>query len=92
MSELSPRIAAELAGAVYAVQSKIALQIFLSRPEFSGLASQKQHLKAEVGSRLFNTRDGFGICAMGGKGYENELFLIFRGTTTANNNADWGQE
>jgi len=26
---------------------------------------------------------------MGGDKYENELFLIFRGTTTANHNADW---
>jgi len=26
---------------------------------------------------------------MGGKGYENDLFLIFRGSTSANRNADW---
>jgi len=46
-------------------------------------------LKAEVGSRLINTRDGFGICAVGGKGYEKDMFLLFRGSTSANNNADW---
>ena len=89
MSELSPRVAAELADAVYNVRNEFDLKFFLARLEFSSKAEAKQHLKAEVGSRLFNTRDGFGICAMGGKGYENELFLIFRGTTTANNNADW---
>ena len=26
---------------------------------------------------------------MGGKGYEKDLFIIFRGSTDANNNADW---
>ena len=46
-------------------------------------------MKAEVGSRLINTRDAFGVCARGGKGYENDIFLIFRGTTSANHKADW---
>lgn len=89
MTQLSPKIAAELAKEVYGVQSDLTLQGFLARPEFSGQASKKVHLKAEVGSRLINTRDGFGICAIGGKGNENDLFLVFRGSTSANNNADW---
>lgn len=89
MTELSPKTASELAKAVYDVQSELFLKIFLSRPEFSSKSDKKQLLKAEVGSRLINTRDGFGVCAMGGKSYENELFLVFRGTTAANNNADW---
>jgi hypothetical protein len=89
MSQLSPLIAAELAKDIYLVQNEVFLKVFMSSPIFSNQGSQQQHLKAEVGTRLINTRDGFGICAMGGKGYENELFLIFRGTTTENHNADW---
>lgn len=90
MTELSPRTAAELAKDVYGVQTEFALQGFLARPEFSHKKGEKQQLIAQVGGRIIkNASDGFGICAMGGKGYENELFLIFRGTTKANNNADW---
>ncbi|NNE63451.1 MAG: hypothetical protein HKN34_05160, partial [Gammaproteobacteria bacterium] len=90
MSQLSPRVAAELANEVYDVQSELFLKGFLSRPEFSKKESNKKHLVAEVGGRLLRaTRVGFGVCALGGKGYENELFIIFRGSTFANNNADW---
>ena len=89
MSELSPRLAADLSEKVYDVQSETFLSLFLARPEFSQKSSDRHHLKAEVGSRLINTLDGFGICAVGGKGYENDLFLIFRGSTKANYFADW---
>jgi triacylglycerol lipase len=52
-------------------------------------SSSNAHLKAEVGGRVvLNVKDGFGVCAHGGNGYENEIFLIFRGTTTANRKAD----
>ena len=90
MSQLSPRVAAELASEVYDVQSELFLKGFLARPEFSKIESNKKHLVAEVGGRLLRTtKDGFGVCALGGKGYENDLFLIFRGSTFANKNADW---
>lgn len=89
MPQLSPGVAAELADGAYDAQSELLLKGFLSRPEFLQKDDSKLHLKAEVGSRLINTRDGFGVCAMGGKGYEKDLFIIFRGSTSANYNADW---
>ncbi|MDH5355670.1 MAG: lipase family protein [Gammaproteobacteria bacterium] len=90
MPELSPRKASELAKEVYFVQSESNLPFFLARPEFSSSKSDKKHLVAEVGGRLLRTaKDGFGVCALGGKGYEKDLFLIFRGSTFANSNADW---
>ena len=87
--ELKPRIAAELAKDVYLIQNDRFIKVLLTRPEFSKKKSDSLQLKAEVGSRLINVRDAFGACAMGGDKYKNELFLIFRGTTTANHNADW---
>lgn len=89
MPQLSPRTAAELAYDVYLLQHEVGLKAFLLRPEFSRISGGTQFMKAEVGSRLINTRDGFGVCAAGGKGYENDLFIIFRGSTSANHNADW---
>lgn len=89
MDAIKPKIAAELASDVYLVQHERTVKAFLARPEFSSESKQKSHLKAEVGSRLINTRDGFGVCARGGVDYENDLFLVFRGTTRANKDADW---
>jgi hypothetical protein len=91
MGLLSPQTAAFLAKDIYLVQSgaRIAIEDFLDRPEFSRKQGSATHLKAEVGSRLINTKDGFGMCVRGGKGYEKDLFLIFRGSTTANIGADW---
>lgn len=91
MAVLSPRIAADMAAQVYAVQDEngIGYKIFLKRPEFSKKVDTTKTIKAKVGSRLINTEDGFGICALGGEGYEKDIFLIFRGSTTANYMADW---
>lgn len=86
MEHLSPGLSAKLAEEVYAVQNDSMLKFFLARKEFS---STNKKLNAEVGSRLFNTRDGFGVCAMGAGSHSDELFLIFRGSTKANYNADW---
>ena len=90
MSVLSPKISSELAKEIYAVQNESLVKFFLARKEFSN--SESTHLKAEVGFRskfLINTQDGFGVCVMGGDKYKNELFIIFRGSTFANKNADW---
>ncbi len=87
--QLSPLFAAQLAKDVYDVQNAYQIEDFFDRPLFSSKSGDTKHLKAEVGSYLVNTKDGFGICAIGGKGYENDIFLIFRGSTFANNNADW---
>lgn len=86
MPELTPRVAAELANEVYALAtgSLMDQKLFLSRPEFS---IKHQPLIAEVGFRLLNTRDAFGVCVEGGKGYEGDIFLIFRGSTKLA--ADW---
>lgn len=91
MKELSPIDAAELARDIYAVQAISEVKRFLDHPRFKKIekssSSPHQHLKAEVGGRLLlNHKDGFGVCAQGS--YEDELFLIFRGTTTENNGAD----
>jgi len=90
MTQLTPRAAAELAKDIYLVQNEMLLPVLLSRAEFSINKSEKAGLTAKVGGRFFKgAKDGFGICAMGGKGYEKDLFMIFRGSTGANNNADW---
>ncbi len=47
-------------------------------------------MKGSSGGRVFRAaKDGFGLAAMGQGRYEGHLFLIFRGTTTANNKADF---
>ncbi len=89
MGDISPTIAATLAKDIYLVQSDKFVKGFLNRPQFSKKTNDTAHLKAEVGFRLVNTKDGFGICARGGSGYEKDIFLIFRGSTTANLCADW---
>lgn len=83
---IKPKQAASLAKNVYDVSDAFFIKAFLKKYDFlsDGLAS----LKAEVGSRLINVRDGFGICIRGGKGYEKDLFFIFRGTTFSNYGAD----
>lgn len=90
MPELSPKIAAELAEQIYSVNKDSRDQkLFLARPEFQSEKgpTQKQELTAEVGFRLLNTKDAFGMCVQGGKGYENDIFIIFRGSTSLA--ADW---
>ena len=83
MIELTPEIAAKMAQDVYGVQTKAGLTVFLMKPEFSGDAANKQGLTARMGGALFcRKEDSFGICAMGGKGFENDMFLIFRGTNS----------
>ena len=57
MSTITSKVSVQMAAEVYAVQNDLRLKLFLMRPEFS---NQKQVLKAEVGSRLINTKDGFG--------------------------------
>lgn len=86
---LSPLDAASLASRVYAVNSgdDLALKIFMSNKLFSGVATSKVVVKAETGGRIFRAaRDGFGLCA---KGTNGDIYLVFRGTTEANNKADF---
>ncbi|MFL0802521.1 MAG: lipase family protein [Agarilytica sp.] len=89
-TDLLPDTAASLALAVYTLNAGVQrdLKAFLARREFSQGSSQTT-LQAKTGGRIFRaSKDGFGLCATGAGQYKGDLFLIFRGTTTANNNAD----
>jgi len=86
---LKPSEIADLAAGIYVVNEsdKRALRAFMSNRAFS---SKSQALTASVGGKFFlSAQDGFGVCAMGGKDYPGDLFLVFRGTTEANNKADF---
>lgn len=88
MTEISPKHAATLAEDIYAVRSQMGTTLFLKNPLFSQKPGSSQHLKAEVGFRIINAKDGFGVCVRGGKGREKEMFIMFRGTTLSNYGAD----
>lgn len=90
--ELSPSLSSRLAFQVYDVNSgnADALRTFLSQKIFAQGKSDPKVIKAEVGGRVIRAaNDAFGLCAVGAGDYKNDLFLIFRGTTEANNKADW---
>ena len=88
MSQLSPQLSSELAEGVYSVvDGGYTLEIFLARDEFSQGEKSTQPLTATVGTRLIKVDDAFGICAMGGKGFEKDIFIMFRGSTKLT--ADW---
>ena len=81
-NELNPELAASVADKVYAVNSgdSITYKAFLANKIFSSGSGAKVTLNATVGGKLLlSAKDGFGVCAMGGKGYEGDVFLIFRG-------------
>lgn len=83
MMELSPGIAVKMARDIYGVQTKAGMTAFLMKPQFSRSPGNKAGLTAQTGGYLLCRKDdSFGICAMGGKGYENDMFLIFRGTNS----------
>jgi triacylglycerol lipase len=89
MINLEPNIAAAFAAGIYGVQDEYELSRFMLRPEFSKKSAEKRTLQAEVGFRLINAKDGFGVCAVGAGQYEGDIFLIFRGSTFAHLGADW---
>lgn len=92
VSELSPTKSSELALGIYQVNSgdQRRLKAFLSNKLFSQAENSQTQLKGAVGGRIFRAaKDGFGLCAKGAGIYQGDLFLIFRGTTTANNKADF---
>lgn len=89
--KLSPGLSAELALQSYDVNSNDskALKVFLKNKAFSQKGS-KSLLKGAVGGRVLRaTTDTFGLCAIGAGTYQSDIFLIFRGTTTANHKADF---
>ena len=47
-------------------------------------------LQANVGGRIIRpAKDAFGVYSFGGDQNKGEIFLIFRGATSANNGAGW---
>lgn len=87
--ELSASNAAKLALGVYDVNSgnHDALKLFLKNSLF---APDAKAIKASVGGYVLKAaKDGFGVCAKGAGAYKGNIFLIFRGTTEANNKADF---
>jgi triacylglycerol lipase len=91
MRELEPSVAADLAFNVYSVngEDEFSLKTFMSTKIFSR-GNEKSIIKGEVGGRVFRAaKDGFGFFAKGSGDYANDVFLIFRGTTKANNSADF---
>ncbi len=90
MTTLNPLLASELALGSYNVVNNFKLRLFLeSRNEFSNETGDSSQSYGEVGSRLFNVADAFGVCVKGTGIYKNDLFLIFRGSTNRNYGADW---
>lgn len=89
MKVLTPQEAAKLAEEVYTVQDESMLSVFLQSPQFSRSEGASSLLNATVGFRLLNTKDAFAVCVKGREARSNELFLIFRGSTSANYGADW---
>jgi len=87
-NELKPLDAAKLALDVYTVNENLfSYKLFLKNKLFA--SGSQTTLTANVGGKFFlSAKDGFGVCAMGGGDYKGDMFLIFRGTTDANNNAD----
>ena len=91
-NELNPTLAAQLALGVYQVNSgnDRLLKAFLANRAFAQEDKSQSLLKAEVGGRILRAAtDGFGLCTKGAGLYQNDLFLIFRGTTEANKKADF---
>ncbi|HEY7771720.1 MAG TPA: lipase family protein [Marinagarivorans sp.] len=89
MATLSPKVSSKLAADIYLVQNKMDEEIFFERYASFIKAASSNVMHAEVGSRLINTRDAFGVACKGAGDYENDVFLIFRGSTFANYGADW---
>lgn len=89
MSSLTPTQSSNLAADIYLVQDKNTEGVFFEIHQDVIQAGSSNVMKAEVGSRLINTRDAFGVACKGSGEYERDVFLIFRGSTLANYGADW---
>ena len=89
MSLLSPIASSKLAADIYLTQNKNDEEIFFPRHSTILTATSSSVVNAEVGSRLLNTRDAFGVACKGTGDYKDDVFLIFRGSTLANYGADW---
>jgi triacylglycerol lipase len=89
-AELNPTITAELVLDANIVNAGVEHDVkdFLNNDVFA-TTGLKTVLNAYVGGRILKaTKDGFGLRALGAGQYKGDLFLIFRGTTDKNGNAD----
>jgi hypothetical protein len=77
---LTPSFASSLAARIYIIRDARQLNALRGLPEFSDTKNNGRILSAEVGFRLVNKRDQFGVCIRGSGIYSDDLFLIFRGT------------
>lgn len=90
-NDIPPRLAATLAEEVYSLNAgdEARLEIFLNNAAFKKDVN-KATLNAAVGGRIFRAaKDAFGLAVAAGGPMDGDLFLIFRGTTTANKKADF---
>lgn len=90
MPVLSPYESATLAERAYLVQDELTVSALLNSPQFSATPNHKSTIGAKVGGRLLRaSSDAFAVCAKGQGKFKDDIFLVFRGSTNANNNADW---
>jgi hypothetical protein len=89
MTTINPFDAAQLALSIYAIQNPKSAKVFFRTNKAIVAEGNHGALDATVGSRLINTRDTFGVCVHGAGEFENDVFLVFRGSTLANFGADW---
>jgi hypothetical protein len=86
---ITPLKAAKLAENIYDVQNPRFLKAFIKRNELLESESSSSKLHGEVGTRMFSSRDGFGLCALDANEKSGKAYIIFRGTTTSNYGADF---
>jgi hypothetical protein len=89
MSNISPLNIANIAADIYLVQNSRDIGDFFTKHKEVFTGNKENVLQATVGSRLINTRDSFAVCCRGTNDFKDDIFLIFRGSTSANYGADW---
>lgn len=89
MATLTPSEAAKLAAQIYLTQDDESVSKFYTLNKSLLSDQQAPVLKGVHGSRVINTLDTFGVCCAGSGAFENDAFIILRGSTGANKGADW---
>ncbi len=89
MNALSPKLSSQLAAEAYTVTDQFKLDAFLQRPEFLNSVGEAQSVRATVGGHYIKSRVGFGVCARGARQFNNDIFLVFRGSSTGHCGLDW---
>ena len=88
MASLLPSEGAFLAKNAYTINDDQEYEVFVGLAK--NILSNPYKMTANLGGRLlYAARDFFAICACGANDYQDDLFIIFRGTTKQNAAADW---